>query len=301
VKKIALVGGAGAYHGGAFASLYNGFSEEKYKEMGWGGRGIRRRVEGAQIVKIWDEDRKIAQALAEACEIPEVCDTLEEAAEGIDGVIITDDMTMEHQRRAPYFIKKGIPTLIDKPLSPDPAEARELIELARAHNTLLFSSSALRYAVEVEELKSELDSVGPIALATTMCGGELVYYGIHALELAYSVMGPGVESLISVGNDEQADIVRLRYGDGRQLVLMVGRRGVTASGFQLTVHGSKRSASIQVRDSGYFYWNLQREFMKMIDTGELPIPLEETLEIITVLAEAKRVRGEEIPVNVSLA
>jgi len=299
------VGGAGAYHGGAFASLYNGFSEEKYKEMGWGGRGIRRRVEGAQIVKIWDEDRKIAQALAEACEIPEVCDTLEEAAEGVDGVIITDDMTMEHQRRAPYFIKKGIPTLIDKPLSPDPAEARELIELARAHNTLLFSSSALRYAVEVEELKSELDSVGPIALATTMCGGELVYYGIHALELAYSVMGPGVESLISVGNDEQADIVRLRYGDGRQLVrqlvLMVGRRGVTASGFQLTVHGSKRSASIQVRDSGYFYWNLQREFMKMIDTGELPIPLEETLEIITVLAEAKRVRGEEIPVNVSLA
>ena len=139
-------------------------------------------------------------------------------------------MTMEHHAGA-VFIEKGILTFIDKPLSPDPAVARKLIELALAHNTLLFSSSALRYSIEVEELKKELDSIGPIALATTICGGELVYYGIHALELAYTVMGPGVESLISVGNDEQADIVRLRYGDGRQLVLMVGRRGVTASGF----------------------------------------------------------------------
>ena len=112
-------------------------------------------------------------------------------------------------------------------------------------------------------------------MATTICGGELVYYGIHALELAYTVMGPGVESLISVGNDEQADIVRLRYGDGRQLVLMVGRRGV----HRLPVFNSPftavmRSASIQVRDSGYFYWNLQCQFIKMIETGELPVPLE---------------------------
>ncbi|MGI6610487.1 MAG: Gfo/Idh/MocA family protein [Limnochordia bacterium] len=301
MKRIALVGGAGAYHGGAFASLYNGFSEEKYKEMGWAGRGIRRRVEGAQIVKIWDESKQTAEALAAACDIPEVCDNLEEAAEGIDGVIITDDMTMAHQRRAPFFLQKGVPTLIDKPLSPDPTEAKELIKLARAHGTLLLSSSALRYAQEVEELKSELDQLGPIALATTMCGGDLVYYGIHALELAYSVMGPGVESLISVGNEEKADIVRLRYSDGRQLVLMVGRRGVTASGFQLTVHGSKRSSSIQVRDSGYFYWNLHCQFVQMIETGQLPVPLEETLEIITVLAEAKSVRGEERPISINLS
>lgn len=283
--RLALVGGVAAWHGGVFASLYNGFSEEKYQRAGWAGRGIKRRVEGAQIVKVWDEDEAAARVLADACDIPTVCGTMEEALSGIDGVIITDDMTMTHQRRAVPFLTAGIPAFIDKPLSQDPGEAREIVQMAKEKGVPLLSCSALRYAKEVEELKRTLPELGPIALAVASCTGDLVYYGIHALELAYAVMGAGVSSVINVGRGSQ-HVVRLRYKDGRQLMLLVGSSDSVAYGFELKTYAKRGAPAITVKDAGYFYWNQQRHFVDMIRTGQTPILPEETLEIIQVLRAA---------------
>ena len=43
------------------------------------------------MVKVWDPHREWAERLAEVCYIPEVCDTPEGCADGVDGLIIVDD------------------------------------------------------------------------------------------------------------------------------------------------------------------------------------------------------------------
>src|SRR5436305_14781411 len=69
----------------------------------------------------------------------------------IDGVLIESVDGSVHLERARPFIQAGIPTFVDKPFTASLAAARELIHLAAARGTPLFSSSSLRYAPDVAE------------------------------------------------------------------------------------------------------------------------------------------------------
>ena len=99
---------------------------------------------------------------------------------------------MTHQKKAPFFLNEGVPTFIDKPLSNNFEEASSLIGLAEKKGTLVMSTSALRYAKETEDVKVELENAGEIDCAMTICQGHymkaenIIHYGIHPLERAYS-------------------------------------------------------------------------------------------------------------------
>ena len=87
-----------------------------------------------------------------------------------------------------------MPTFCDKPLAMTAKQAKEVAAVARQAGTPLMSASALRFVPDVLALAKEVPSLGKIHLATTICGNELVYYGIHALEMAYAVLGRGAVS-----------------------------------------------------------------------------------------------------------
>jgi hypothetical protein len=90
----------------------------------------------------------------------------------------------------------------------------------------------------------------------------LIHYGIHTLELAYTVLGSGAESV--------------------------------------QVYGKNGHVSINVQDWGYFYWNMLNTFVTSVQKAALPIPLDETFEIIKVLilgVESLRNEGKMISLN----
>jgi predicted dehydrogenase len=285
--RLALIGGVAAYHGRAFSGLINGLAAGQTTPEGW--PKYEQSVADARIVTVWDPDRDAARQLAAVFGIERVTDTMEAAGDRIDAVIITDDLTMQHQQRARPFLERGIPTYIDKPLSADPAEAASIVAVAEQHGTALMSCSALRFAVETAELRANPEQLGRIAFATTVCNGELVFYGIHALELAFAIMGPGVRSVYNVGQ-EKSSVVRLAYEDGRSLVLMVGEE--IAPVFQLNLYGSKGRQDIIVRDATGFYSNMLGKVVEMARTKQSPVPPRETLEIIRILAAAKQSLAE---------
>ena len=45
---------------------------------------------------------------------------------------------------------------------------------------------------------------------------------------------------------------------------------------------------MRVEDSDYFYSNMLRAFLRMVETGEQPFPPEETLKIMRTLVSARR-------------
>ena len=287
----------GSFHGTAFSSTYNGFDESKAKQWDWTFASGEKRIKGVRIVKIWDPHREWAERLAEACYIPEVCETPEDCADDVDGVIIVDDGSGEQSKYAEYPLRQGVPTFCDKPLAMTAHRAQEVANLVRETGTPFMSASSLRFVPDIIALKNEIHNLGDVHLATTICGNELVYYGIHALSMYYGVFGGGAVSCLNVGETDR-NIVRVRFEDGRNLVLMVAEREYMRAGYQINVYGTKGWRSLTPNLADLYYY-LQERFIQMLRTGEEIVPVEEEVEVIAVLEAGKRSLAEKREVAVA--
>jgi len=285
----------GSHHGTAFATACNGYDEVKRKEIEGTFVAAKKRIETAEVVRIWDPVKAAAERLADVCGIATVCDTAEECAEGVDAVLIVDDGSGEQWRYALFPLRQGVPTFCDKPLAMTAKQAKEVADLARQTGTPFMSASSLRFVPDVVALAKEAPSLGDVHLATTICGNELVYYGIHALEMAYAVLGRGAVSCLNVGQPGR-NVVRVRFENGRDLVLMVCEREWMRAGYQINLYGTKgwRTLTPQLAD---LYWYLLDKFFELVRTGKESVPIEEEVEVIAVLEAGKRslAEGREVP------
>ena len=286
----------GSHHGTAFSTTFNGFDEEKADQWEWTFVKSTKRIEGAQVVKVWDPHKKWAERLAEAAYIPEVCDTPEECCADVDAVLIVDDGSGTQYEYAIHPLKQGVPTYCDKPLAMTGREAKQVADLVRATGTPFMSASSLRFTPDIVALRDEVSELGEIHLATTICGNELVYYGIHALSMYYGVFGGGAVSCVNVGKPD-CNIVRVRFEQDRDLVLMVGEPEKVLAGYQLNVYGTEGWKSV-VPDTADLYYYLLERFMHLLDIGEESVPVEEEVEVIAVLEAGQRslAEGREVTI-----
>jgi predicted dehydrogenase len=288
---------SGSNHGTAFATACNGYDEAKRKGFQGTFVASRKRLEGAQVVSIWDPIKAAAEKLADVCNIPKVCDSPEECAEGVDAVVIPDDGSGEQWKYAVSPLRKGVPTYCDKPLAMTAKAAKGIADIARKTGTPFMSASSLRFVPDVVALAKEAPSLGDIHLATTICGNELVYYGIHALEMAYAVLGGGAVSCLNVGQPGR-NVVRVRFANGRDLLLMVAEREWMQSGYQINLYGTKgwRTLAPNLAD---LYWYLFDRFLTLVRTKKESVPIEEEVEVIAVLEAGKRSLAEKREVTLA--
>jgi predicted dehydrogenase len=286
----------GSFHGTAFASTFNGYDEAKKSQYEWTFAAAKKPIEDARVVKVWDPHKEWAERLADVCSIPEVCDAPEECSEGVDAVIIIDDGSGRQYQYAYEPLRKGLPTFCDKPLAMTAKEAKQIAEFAKGTGTPFMSASSLRFVPDILALRDEIKNLGEIPIATTICGNELVYYGIHALSMAYGVLGGGAVSCLNVGKPGR-NIVRVRFESGTDVVLLVGERDYMQAGYQISVHGQKGWRTV-APDLADLYWYLLDRFMKLVREGEVSVPIDEEVEVIAVLEAGKRslAEGREVTV-----
>jgi predicted dehydrogenase len=280
----------GSNHGTAFASTFNGFDNAKVTPHKWTFVRSQRRLEGARVTRVWDPHREWAERLAAACDIPNVCDTAEECSDGVDAVIIIDDGTGEQGQYAVTPLRKGIPTFCDKPLAMTARKAKALADLARQTGTPFMSASSLRFVPDVVKLRADLGQIANVHLATTACANELVYYGIHALEMAYAVLGRGAVSCLNVGQPG-LNIVRVRFENHRDVLLMVGEREWMRAGYQINLYGQKGWRTV-TPDLTNLYSYLLEAFLDYVRTGKETVPIDEEVEVIAALEAGKRSLAE---------
>lgn len=275
----------GSHHGTAFSTTFNGWDEEKLKV--WKGTFVKssRKIEGARIVKIWDPNLEAAKALADICGIETVAESPEQCCEGVDAVLIVDDGSGSQWKYAVHALKKGIPTFCDKPLAMNAKEAMEVVKLVRETKTPFMSASSLRFVPDIIKLREELPQLGEVHLATVASGGDLVYYGMHALSMAYAVLGGGCTSAVNVGKPG-VNSARLRFGDRHDVMVFVGDRDKMRGGFQINLYGQKgwRTVTPDLKD---LYSYLLSAFFEMLKTGKESVPVEEEAELIAALEAAQ--------------
>jgi len=234
----------GSNHGTAFATTFNGFDEAKAK--GFKGTFVKsgKRIEGAKVVKIWDPDKAVAATIADICGIATVADTAEACVTDVDLALLIDDGSGAQWKYAEAALRKGVPTFCDKPLAMTAKEAAAIAEVAKATGTQFMSASSLRFVPDIVKLREDAAAIGPVRLCTVTGPGDLVYYGIHALSMAYAVLGPGVVSAHNIGR-EGSHIVRLRHQKDLDIVLLVGAREKMRTGFSIQLFGEKGNLRIE--------------------------------------------------------
>jgi hypothetical protein len=295
--RIALVGGLNIEHARVFARMFNKQLRDPEAKRRLQEAGFPPMPADAVVETAWDEDYDKALALAKEFDIPQPCRSLDAALSQADAAIICDDAQMTHQRWALPVMQSGLPYFHDKPFAPSYREAAEIIEQAKSHHAIMFSSSALAFARELEELAPQLAQEGGVSLAVA-CGpvGQLLFYGIHPFTAIYTLFGPGVRT-VQVGGPAGRHSARVEWHDGRTGMLVVDAR---VKGFTLILHTAKSCHLVRITDSAYFYYNTMRKFVEMVLTQRVPIPWEHTLEIIKVLdtAGAAARRGDHAVIEV---
>ena len=222
-------------------------------------------------------------------------DTVEELLGTVDAVLIESVDGRRHLGEAAPVLKARKPTFIDKPLAADYREAAEIVRLAREQNCPLFSSSSLRFDANIAAIKSDpalgqvlgCDAYSPASLDPSNPG--FFWYGVHGVEILYTFMGQGCESVRCTTTEGQ-DVAVGKWSDGRVGTMRGTRAG--AHEYGTTVFGSSGVVSTQRSKEVPLYYPLMREIVAFFQGGPPPVALDETLEMMAFM-QAALVSGQE--------
>ena len=213
--------------------------------------------------------------------------------DGVDGALVLAVNGHRHLDLALRSLARGLPTYVDKPLTCDLGEAKQLLAAARRSGARCYSASSLRFATEVTGLPRErlgdvvaIDATGPGELNPAMEG--LFYYGVHTVEMVDALFGrPGVKRVRATSTGPR-ELVDLEYADGRSAHLRLERDG--SYDFAATVHGSRGVHQFTVDFAGV-YDRLVAGMCRFFEGGDPPAPLRDIVENVATMAAGNRSLG----------
>jgi len=210
----------------------------------------------------------------------EICGSIDELLKKVDVVLLESVDGRPHLQQVRPVFAAGKRVFIDKPLAGSLADAVEIVRLSKQHKVPFFSSSSTRFSPDFQAIRQGKSRFGKVksCVATSPMSIEphhpdLFWYGVHGVEILYTIMGPGCQS---VTRPEKNKVVGL-WKDGR-----VGTFQGTET-YGATVEGSEASG-----EAGKYvgYEPLAAEITKFFKTGKPPVDPEETLELFAFMEAA---------------
>lgn len=223
--------------------------------------------------------------------------SVEEVVEGVDAVFLEINDPALHLGYYEQIASLGLPVFIDKPLAAKVAEGTRIAELAEKHEAPTWSASSLRFIPPLLAARAEIESPKVVhtfgALGKAAAGSDLVWYGVHTVEMLVSAIGTGAQSVRAM-QDDSAIVLSVSYPDERR-GLVECRRGSFAYGGRLQgedniVHFDSLGQSP--------YAALMKALRGFVVEGEIPVPLAEAQEVLRILeaGEQALASGHEAPV-----
>jgi predicted dehydrogenase len=224
----------------------------------------------------------------------ELVDKPEDMIGKVDGMLIESQEGGAHWPSARPFLEAGIPCYIDKPFTCSVNDARKIIELADKKKVAIFSSSSLRYATELVQYMKEKKhgaiigcvAYGPAPLfeKDPKLNPGLYHYGIHAVEILYTLMGPGCRR-VTCTHEKDVDVATGQWKDGRVATVRGIRKG--RSDYGALAFTEKGVYPVPI-GTAYIYRELVKKIVEMFETKRSPLDIHETLEIVGFIEAANK-------------
>jgi len=205
----------------------------------------------------------------------EVVSSLEKLLKKVDFVLLETNDGNKHLEQAEIIVKAKKPLFIDKPVANSYEDALKIFELSDRYKIPIFSTSSLRYISGMEEIDKQTvlgaDVYSPAY--TEPSHKDLYWYGIHGVEMLFTLLGPNCKSVTTQHTADVAIYIG-EWEDGRVGTLRGIRKG--ADGFGGTVFSQDK-----VLQLGGFqgYDPLLKQIISFFETGVVPVKKEETLAI----------------------
>ncbi|HEX8202057.1 MAG TPA: Gfo/Idh/MocA family oxidoreductase [Isosphaeraceae bacterium] len=195
-------------------------------------------IEGVELVGVADSRIEQARAVAGPLGTDAVAD-YRELLDRVDAVSVAVP-TVHHRAVAGAFLERGIAAMVEKPLAPNPAEARELVDLARDRGAVLQVGHIERFNPALAILDGlrlrpkfiAAERLGMYTFRSTDIGVVLDLM-IHDLDLILSRIPVPVVEVAAVGVSlfgahEDVANARIRFEDGCVADLTASRASAQA-------------------------------------------------------------------------
>lgn len=215
----------------------------------------------------------------------EQCSSISELCEKADYICILAPSNPEkHLAYAEEVLKYGKNTYIDKTFAPDYATAVEIFDIAKKYGTRFFSTSALRYATELEAVE------GVCNLKTTGSGSNFEEYIVHQAEMVVKTLRSSIDKVRADSEDGIRYDCRVLFTDGKEATVDFLPNLPYAVG-----NGDVANELIPVKRA--FFTALIEDMIRFYITGDVSFDITETLEVMKLreaLIKAKNNLGEWI-------
>ncbi len=220
---------------------------------------------------------KTGATAAQWCEAhgAELCDSINALCEKSDVIIVLAPSNPEtHLRYAQAVLPYRKPTYIDKTFAPDYAAACAIFEIAEKYGTPFFSTSALRFA-------DELDTLPQGGHLMVLGGGSnLPEYIIHEAEMA--VKKVGASQRVCAQQRGGLTLLDVQAENGSATMIY-------APSLPYALHWSAPGQPDRwVEVTSPFFPNLLRAIIRFFETGALPFDPNQTKDVIRLVERAVR-------------
>lgn len=219
-----------------------------------------------------------------------VAESIEEMLQNVDAVIITARDGKYHAGFARPFIEVGIPAFIDKPFTCDVQQAIELIQLAKVNNVPLCGGSSLKYAEDIQALKTLKSSFSekvqggyvsaPLDFESVYSG--FWFYASHLAEMCLEIFGWTPKSVLAVENNHNVNAI-VEYEGYSVTCNFINHNYAAYSG---GVYTAEQNEVRFVRLDNAFRLECEA-FVEMVRTGKMPHSYEELMTPVLFLKAVK--------------
>ena len=217
----------------------------------------------------------------------EIVPDIKTLCEKVDAILLESVDGRIHLAQAREIFKHKKPVFIDKPLAATHADALAIAKLAKEYGVPWFTSSSLRWSDGILDAKAAKAVVvwgpGPIDPTHRM---DMTWYGIHAVEMLYAMLGPGCVEVTRIVSGD--DVVVGKWKDGRtgtvHLLRPYGDFGAMVFNEKTVVQGP---AKVKVN-----YAPMLGQIVKFFQTGKSPVPMAETMEMFAFMDAAQKSKDQ---------
>lgn len=274
--RIGIIGTENS-HAIAFSKIINlslsGAGERLYKDL--------------KVVGVYGPDQASAKEVAKICGADFIADSPEDFFGRVDAMMITSRKGSVHAGYAMPFIERGIPLFIDKPITSDPEEARDLLERAETLQVKVLGGSGCKMIDDIKAVSAAAEAsikANTFSAAVMSYSADLdsvydgfYFYASHLVEMALCVFGYEVRCVRAVKNGSNVTAL-LRY-DGYDITLLFAAEFNTPC----CLLSTKEGYHYQAIALSHLYEREVECFAEMLRTGKMPFTYEQLVKPIYVI------------------
>lgn len=298
MKRIGIIG-LDTKHSIDFATMFN--DAEAKPEFGdyrvtvaypWGSKTIE--IGYSRVAGFTEDAKKLGIKIVES---------IDELLSQVDYVLLETQDGNLHIDQALAVFKAGKPVFIDKPLGANLTDVCLIFELGKKYNIPIYSTSSFRYIDPVLEISGGkkgkvlgADCFGPCEEEPSHAS--LFWYGIHGVEMLFSVMGSGCEYVTRTHTNE-TDLVVGIWNDKR-VGIYRGMRIGKGPYYHFGGFAYCENEAVPLDNyRGFGFYGLTREMVRFFNTGVVPVTPEMTIEVYAFMEASNQSLLSGKPVKIT--